>query len=166
MTPTVSAGWGVDLILHGHSIQVLISLLFAIKMNLLESCFCDGLEAYPAAGDFVTGLSWLLQPLSAGTAIPGTSPLSWNTGLAWRLSDLSHTALPHSCLEPFLQCLAMRGSMWYQARVCERENTLAAQKPSLLPNRSLFGWPLLGVYCGSGSTMSSGTLTLHEVHCS
>lgn len=103
-------------------------------MNLLGPCFCDGLETYPTTWDFVTHLSWPLQPLSAGTAVPGASPLSWNTGLAWRLSDLFHTALPHSCLERFLQALAMQGSMWYQARVYERENTLAARKLSLLPD--------------------------------
>lgn len=60
-------GWGAALISHRYFIQIQISLLFAIKINLLESCFCDGLEAYSTAEDFVTGLFWLLQPLTAGT---------------------------------------------------------------------------------------------------
>lgn len=86
-------------------------------MNVLESCFCDGLEIYPTAGGFVTGWCWLLLPLNARTVVAGTSPLPWNIHLAWRLTDLSHTALPHSCLELFFQSLAMQGITWHRGFV-------------------------------------------------
>lgn len=117
VTPPVPTGWGVSLTLHRHFVQVWISLLLAVKMNLLGSCFWADLEVSSTAGDFVTGLSWLVQLLSARTIVPDTSPLPWNIGLAWRPSDLSHIALPHSCLALFLQSLAMQGSMWHRGFV-------------------------------------------------
>lgn len=86
-------------------------------MNVLGSCFCDGLEIYPTAGGFVTGWCWLPLPLNARTVVAGTSPLPWNIGLAWRPTDLSHTALPCSGLELFLQSLAMRGITWHRGFV-------------------------------------------------
>lgn len=58
--------------------------------------------------------------------VAGTSPLPWNIGPAWRLTDLSHTALPHSCLELSLwQCKGSCGTedLWKR----EHPGSTAAQ---------------------------------------
>lgn len=129
-------------------------------MNMLGLYFCDGLEIYPTAGGFVTGWCWLLLPLNARTIVAGTSSLPWNIRLAWRLIDLSHTALPHSCLELFFQSLAMQGIMWHRGFVKVRIPW--QHRSSACCQAAVQSFGLCWKFAVCLSVLGSGILALHE----